>query len=142
MEEDHEEHVSDLNDLWTNRKALDFNDLALPWERPGAARRDCTPHRGKALVWLATAAFVCGLLSFLLGAPGFIGLPLGVAAYILAGRDLDSMERRLMDPRGREDTEVARRRGIAGAVMSILGLVFYPCFVFAFLLLWAVAQAV
>jgi hypothetical protein len=126
MQEDHEEPGPGRNEEGTAPEPLDLNDLALPWERPGAARRDCAPHRAQVLVGLASAALVCGVLAFLLGVPGVIGLPLGAVAYVLAGRDLDRMQQGLLDPRGRQDTDVARQRGVVGMLVSTLGLGFWP----------------
>jgi hypothetical protein len=34
-----------------------------PWEQPGAARRDCDPHRAHLLLRLGSAAFLLSLLS-------------------------------------------------------------------------------
>jgi hypothetical protein len=54
-----------------------------PWERWGAARRDCAPHRGNVLL-LAWTAWVLGLSSFCLGVTGWAAVPLAWAVHGLA----------------------------------------------------------
>ena len=76
-----------------------------PWERFGAVRRDWESHRGGILVRLAGASFLFGLLSVCFCAPAVVGLPLGVAAYLLARRDLRLMNRNLMDHEGLQQTK-------------------------------------
>src|SRR5690348_3912658 len=91
---------------------------APPWEEPGAVRRDATPHRGELLSLLGKASLGCGVLSILLGVAAVVGIPLGLITVFMANRDLLRMWEGTMDPRGREQTELARRRGEYGAVMS------------------------
>ena len=98
---------------------------ARPWERPGALRRDCPPHRGEALRALAVAGLVCSALSLCLGAPGLIGLVLGTAAWALARRDLARMRGRLMDPAGRSLTEHAMHRGLDAALLGLTSLLLW-----------------
>jgi hypothetical protein len=93
-----------------------------PWERPGALRRDCLPHRGEALRALALVGLVCSVLSLGLWAPGLLGLVLGTAAWALAHRDLARMRGRLMDPAGRSLTELALDRGMRAALLGLFTL--------------------
>ncbi len=136
MEENHGDEVLDLNHLGRGPDGLDLNDLTPPWQRPGGVRRDCVPHRGPTLLWLANAALLCGPLAFCLAVPGVIGLPLGVLAYVLAGRDLDKMRRGVMDPSGRKQAEQAQRRAMVGVVICMLGMVFWGSAVLAGLFLF------
>jgi hypothetical protein len=106
----HQDHLPDPDD-----------DAARPWEQPGAVRRDAAPNRAELLAILGKASLGCGVLSVLLGAPALVGIPLGLITVILAKRDLLRMWEGTMDPRGRDQTELARRRGEYGAVMSGFG---------------------
>ena len=81
-------------------------DEARPWERWGAVRRDCRPHRGPLLVLLATVALVLGLSSLGLVVTGWAAVPLAWVVDWLAQRDLERMTAGTMDPNGRE--QVAR----------------------------------
>ena len=63
-------------------------DFPRPWERWGAARRDCVPHRGNVLQLLAWVAWALGLSSFCLVVTGWAVLPLAWAVDRLAQRDL------------------------------------------------------
>jgi hypothetical protein len=94
-----------------------------PWQQPGAVRRDAEPHRGKWLLWLGRAACACDGLSFLLWAPGFAGLALGLAVSVLAQRDLREMRAGRRDPGGRGDTERALSLAIIAVSFSLLGLI-------------------
>ena len=55
-----------------------------PWERPGAVRRDCEPHRGRLLLVPATLGVACGWLSCCLVVPSILGVPLALAAFFIA----------------------------------------------------------
>jgi hypothetical protein len=92
-----------------------------PWEEPGAVRRDCAPHRANLLAVLGRLSLALGLLSALFGVPLLVGLPVSLATVLLAGRDLERMAAGAMDPRGREATERARRRGEDGLFLSVFG---------------------
>jgi hypothetical protein len=93
-----------------------------PWEERGAVRRDCAPHRGNVLRLLGGVALACGGLSWCLAVPALIGLPLGVAVWVVVQRDLDRMKAGAMDPQGRALTLQAMDWGIAGAVLSFMAL--------------------
>src|SRR5262245_52620816 len=100
-------------------------DDPRPWERPGAVRRDCAPHRGRLLRVLGAIALVCGILALLLAVPGLVGLPLSVAVLRLSGRDLARMRRGLLDPAGRAETERAGDLAIGGLFLSVIGLLIH-----------------
>jgi hypothetical protein len=96
-----------------------------PWERPGGFRLDCEPHRGPLLLWLGRFSRGCGLLftvPCLFGLSGLIGLPLGLTVWLLARRDLDRMQKGLLDPRGERETRQAWDYGWDGLVLSASGL--------------------
>jgi hypothetical protein len=112
-------------------------DESRPWERPGALRRDCEPHRGGMLRGLATAGLILPLAGLLL-APlvGFVaGVSVGLTVWVLAGRDLAKMDAGRMDPDGRRLTQSARRLGLAGVLVSLGALALGGLIVAAFLVL-------
>jgi hypothetical protein len=71
-----------------------------------------------------------GLLSGCLFLPAAVGLPLGLAAWVVAGRDLARMRAGLMDPRGVEETGRAREYAAVGAVLNLLTWALVGWFVF------------
>jgi hypothetical protein len=76
-------------------------------------RRDYEPHRG-------TLILVLGILG-LVALP--LGLPCGIAAWVLGQGDLKKMEAKIMDPAGRLNTSAGRICGIIGTVVcSVYGL--------------------
>jgi hypothetical protein len=113
----------------------DRDDLPRPWERPGAVRRDCEPHRGQLLRVLGAVSLVCGILSLMLAVSGVIGLPLAVAVLVLSGRDLARMRRGLLDPAGRVETERAWVLALEGLVLSVVGPLIHGV-----LVLWLMAH--
>ena len=98
---------------------------ALPWERPGAVRRDCEPHRAAWLAALADASLLLGTLSLCLGFLALTGLALGLAAWVMASHDLGQMRSGLMDRRGQAATTRGRARARAGAALSLYGAVLW-----------------
>jgi len=94
-----------------------------PWERHGALRRDCEPHRaGQVLrlgnvglafgsVCLAGCLLVCcsPFPTLVIVLPcSLVGLPCGLTAWVMARRDLRLMTAGMMDPAGLRRTEKAR----------------------------------
>jgi len=79
-----------------------------PWERTGAQRRDCEPHRGWLLHGLGIASVVCSFLTLCLWAPALVGVALGASVWVMAGRDLARMDAGAMDTSGRHTTQEAR----------------------------------
>jgi hypothetical protein len=90
-----------------------------PWERPGAVRRDCEPHRGPLLFWLGGGSLLCGIAWLWLVVPALIGLPLGVVVLLLGGRDLKKMAAGVMDPEGAELVKKSGRYAVGGVVLSL-----------------------
>jgi hypothetical protein len=91
-----------------------------PWERFGVMRRDCEPHRARLVGYLGGASLVLGILSLCTGVTGLLGFPLGVAAYVMAYRDLAKMHAGLMDRRGQRRTRQGGDNGLIGALLSLL----------------------
>ena len=107
------------------RQGADAED-GRPWERPGAVRRDCAPHRAGLLLAVADTSLLLGALSLPLGFSALMGLGLGAAAWALAVRDLRRMRARVMDPAGRSRT--ARARARAGVAFSLYAVVLWGWF--------------
>jgi hypothetical protein len=95
-------------------------DELEPWERPGAVRRDCEPHRGELLARLADLAIILAVLSVLFCAPIFVALPLAVTVVLLAARDLDRMAAVQLDRRGEHQTRDAMERGYWAVRLCVL----------------------
>jgi hypothetical protein len=102
-----------------------------PWERQGCVRRDCDPHRGHLLVLLAEISCWCGLLSFCLVFPSVLGVLTGVAAWVMASRDLGRMRLGQMDVRGRLPTQHAKSCAAYGVVFNVLGTSLVGCLIAA-----------
>jgi hypothetical protein len=81
-------------------------------------RRDLEPHRGSLVLTL-------GVIS-LCAAPtcvfSLIGLPLGIAAWIMGQTDLRKIDSHLMEPDGRPNTHSGRICGVLGTLVSALWL--------------------
>jgi hypothetical protein len=94
-----------------------------PWERRRRAgvRRDCEPHRGVLIL-------VFGIVSLVLG---LLGLPFGIAAWIMGHRDLKKMSAGAMDPEGRGLT-------LAGKICGLIGTIFQS-FMVVFMALYFIA---
>jgi hypothetical protein len=96
-----------------------------PWERPGAFRRDCEPHRGELLNKLGLTAGWFGFFS--MGIPPFllVGLALGVGVWVVAQRDLAEMSRGVRDPAGSKETKAGRAHAIQGVVLGLVAALVY-----------------
>ena len=84
-------------------------DEVPPWERPGAVRRDCEPHRGDVLSWLGKASRVLSLFSCRCFFPCLLGFPLGLTTWLLARQDLQQMQTGRRDRGGQRETVWALR---------------------------------
>lgn len=94
----------------------DLHDDRPEWERPGAVRRDCEPHRGGTVL-------VIGIIGLCLSFPhilSVIGLPLSITAIVMANHDVRRMEAGEMDPQGLANTRGGRICGIIGTVIGLL----------------------
>jgi hypothetical protein len=95
-------------------------------------RRDCEPHRALWITLCGTSSLVLGSMGMVLcGVPGLLGLPLGVAAWLMGDHDLKQMRWGLMDPRGFRQTRRGRENGLLGAILSAVFLVGYVVVILA-----------
>src|SRR5262249_30853782 len=81
---------------------------------------DCEPHRAGLVLGLGIASVVLAATCFL----SFIGLPLGIAAIVMARGDMKKMRTGTMDPDGRGSVQAGSICGIIGTVLNAL-LVLY-----------------
>jgi hypothetical protein len=102
------------------------DDNERPWELLNQPRRDCEPHRGGVLVFLANLSLTYGALSLFTLLPSFIGLPLGIVTGVLARKDLSLMAKGLMDPAGRDQAEMARIRSAYAIVLCLISWACMP----------------
>jgi hypothetical protein len=98
-------------DDWSNER---------PWERPGALRRDCEPHRGETFRSLGVGVLACAALGSCLGAPAVAGLALGVVVWLAARRDRRLMAAARMDPAGEAATWDAQSMAAVGTALCLL----------------------
>jgi len=95
----------------------------LPWEEPGAYRRDCEPHKGELLELLGSVSLMLGCIGFIsLGATAVVGFPLGLLVLYLARGDLAKMKVGNMDPHGKLLTDSAWAQAGCGALVSLVAL--------------------
>jgi hypothetical protein len=92
---------------------LDLEEQGDGYTRRAPVRRDAEPHRGGVIQALGIVSLVMGVIWFLFP----IGLPLGIAAWVMGHRDLRKMEDGTMDPNGRKKTRDGRLCGIVGTVL-------------------------
>ena len=90
-----------------------------PWERPGAVRRDWEPHRGRLILTLGGLAEFCAAFACVLGVTAPLAVGFGVSAWLMARRDLARMREGLIDPEGRQSTELGGTLGLAGAGLAL-----------------------
>jgi len=104
-------------------------DDESPWQRRGAMRLDCEPHRGELVSLLGTASLVLGVLSLCGGVTGLVGLPMGIAAWRMARADLAKMRAGLMDRRGEPKTRRGGDNAVFGILLSLLFVAVYALLV-------------
>jgi hypothetical protein len=97
-----------------------------PWPQIAVVRRDCVPHRGNLLTFLSSVALVCGVLSFFLGVPAFLGLVLAFVTKHIADDDLTRMCQGSLDPGGHGPTFEALCRAERAVHLNACGLVLFP----------------
>jgi hypothetical protein len=85
----------------------------IPWPY-----RDCEPHRAGLVLGLGIASLILAVTCFL----SILGLPAGVAAWVMGQRDRRKMRAGRMDPRGESNTQAGFICGIVGTVMNGLVL--------------------
>ena len=109
-----------------NREDIEADESIPPWERPGCFRRDCEPHRGNLLWWLAAAGCALGALALLPWCGwwlGLIGIPLSLCSRYMAQTDLAKMQAGLMEPYGEGVTASAKSLSTLGLAFNIAGTV-------------------
>jgi hypothetical protein len=107
------------------------NDLRRRLRLGRWVRRDCLPHRGRLIGALGTFSMITGGLSLcLFGLGAAVALPAGVAAWVMANRDLELMRSGEMDPGGRTQTENGRTGAIVGIVLGALFAAFFAVLFF------------
>jgi hypothetical protein len=100
-----------------------------PWERTQRrrTRRDSEPHRGPIILVLGITSLV---MAFLCG----LGLPFGVAAWVMGYRDLRKMRyEKSMDPEGEGMTQAGMVCGAIGsfiAALCVMGAIAYCFFMY------------
>jgi uncharacterized membrane protein YccF (DUF307 family) len=100
----------------------DADGKLRPWDVPGNVRRDAVPHRGLLLLVLGGVALLFGFASPFLVFPAVVAVPLGIAVWRMAGRDLHEMRWGRMHPEGRRNTALAQ---LWGMIAVLLGLLFW-----------------
>lgn len=96
-----------------------------PWQRAGAIRRDCLPHRGGLILGLGVA----GLVGSTHPALAWAGLPLSLTALVMGRHDLRRMSEQLIDPNGRGATNVGTICATIGTVIGGIWLLVAGLFV-------------
>jgi hypothetical protein len=111
-------------------------DNERSWSEPQQfqGRRDAEPHRGTLILVLGIVSIVASALGgCMVGLGGLIGLPLGIAAWVMGRRDLIKMRESSMDDGGKELTKAGWVCGIIGTIMGSvcsLGFLVYVGFIF------------
>jgi predicted Zn finger-like uncharacterized protein len=93
---------------------LDLEVQGDGYTRQRRVRHDAEPHRGGVIQTLGILSLVSGVIWFLF----WIGLPLGIAAWVMGRRDLRKMDEGTMDPSGRKKTRDGRLCGIVGTALN------------------------
>jgi hypothetical protein len=96
-----------------------------PWDWVGEPRRDCEPHRAPLLRVLAWVSLAAAGLSLPCLFPGLIALPLGLAVWIMACRDLKLISAGDVDSRGFHGTERARFHSHAAVLLALFGFLLW-----------------
>jgi hypothetical protein len=82
-------------------------------------RLDCEPHRGDALLLVANASLLLGVLSLCGGVTAPMGFALGVLAWVLAVRDLRAIQAGRGDPAGEPALREALRKAIGAVIFAL-----------------------
>jgi hypothetical protein len=106
---------------WDEDTEGSAEDDELPWEQPGAVRRDCEPDRGPMLLWLGRLSLWLIATTCLLGAVALLPVfPLAIAVLVMASRDRAKMRAGTMDPAGEALTRKGARYARAALVTVVL----------------------
>ncbi|MBL8793328.1 MAG: hypothetical protein JNM56_05450 [Planctomycetia bacterium] len=96
-----------------------------PWERPGALRRDCEPHRGELHVRLADCTFILALASIHCFPTIPLALSLALVVSRMASRDLDRMAAVPLDRPGEHLTRKALESAASALKLCAFGIGFW-----------------
>jgi hypothetical protein len=96
----------------------DDRDLRRQHRRLRGSLRDTAPHRADTIGNLANVGLTCGILSLCFGVAALAGLPLGIAAWVMANNDLEAMRNGVLDGRGRQKTLNARGNAVTGVIFA------------------------
>jgi hypothetical protein len=89
-------------------------------------RRDYEPHRGPLILSLGNLSMIGGGLSLcLFGTGAILSIPIGIAVWLMANRDLEYMRAGRMDPAGKAQTETGRTAAVAGVILGLIFAAFY-----------------
>jgi hypothetical protein len=91
-----------------------------PWQKPGAVRRDCEPHRGEFLLTLGKISWALAWASLCTVISGLIADLLGVVVLLQVRHDLKRMKAGQMDPAGQSDARRARDYALRGMLVSLI----------------------
>jgi hypothetical protein len=93
---------------------LDLEEQGDGYTRRGRVRMDAEPHRAGTVQALGIASLVLGAFYVF---P--LGIPLGIAAWVMGRNDLKKMEAGVMDPNGRKKTKDGWLCGLVGTLLNI-----------------------
>ena len=66
-----------------------------------------------------------GLSLCLFGTGAILSIPIGIAVWLMANRDLEYMRAGRMDPAGKAQTETGRTAAVAGVILGLIFAAFY-----------------
>lgn len=106
---------------------LDLEVQGDGYTRQRPVRRDAEPHRGGTVQVLGIVSLVLSVIWLF---P--LGIPLGIAAWVMGRRDLKKMDEGTMDPNGRKKTRDGWLCGLIGTCLnSLFALLFVGIIVMA-----------
>lgn len=114
-----------------------------PWEQSQQfpRRRDAEPHRGTLILVLGIISIVVSAIGgCVYGLGGVIGLPLGIAAWVMGHRDLHKMRQNLMDREGEGLTQAGWICGIIGTIFSAVCSIAFLVAIAFFFTMFATAR--
>ncbi len=93
----------------------------VPNQTPPPSDQMLKPHRGTLILVLGILSIVMSLIGGVVCLVGWIaGLPCGIIAWVIGGRDLRAIDAGTMDPLGMGSTKSGWICGIIGTIIGIL----------------------
>jgi hypothetical protein len=111
-----------------------------PWERPGAVRYDCPPHRGDLLLFLGKGCLIFGIVSFLLPPVSCFAIFGGWIVGELALKDLKRIWAGDMDPAGDVPLQKAKKFAELGIILGSIALGIWPAVIMVYVLVLELAE--